>query len=116
MTTPFGKPFIDTNNGGSGVEYPDTVLGAADGITGVDTVIPGHREISSWADFREFGEFNRDFLAAVRRGMAEGKSAQETTDSLNLPARYADYQLQVGQIASAAANVEAIYAELNAEQ
>ena len=111
-----GTPFIDTNNGGSGVEYPDTVLGAADGITGVDTVIPGHREISSWADFREFGEFNRDFLAAVRRGMAEGKSAQETTDSLNLPARYADYQLQVGQIASAAANVEAIYAELNAEQ
>lgn len=66
----------------------------------------------TWADFREFGEFNRDFLAAVRRGIADGKSAQETAASLNLPARYADYAMSRGQLTSAEANVEKIYAEL----
>ena len=107
-----GTPYIDTDNGGSGVEYPKTVLGAADGITGVDTVIPGHSPVMTWADLREFGEFNRDFLVAVQRGIADGKSAQQTVASLNLPARYAGYSMSRGTLTSAEANVEKIYAEL----
>ena len=81
-----GVPYIDVGNGGSGVDYPKTVLAAVDGIRGVDTVIPGHSPVMSWADFREFGEFNRDFLTAVERGKTEGKSASEAAASLNLPA------------------------------
>lgn len=108
-----GVPYIDVGNGGSGVEYPRTVLAAADAIQGVDTVIPGHSPVMTWADFREFGEFNRDFLAAVERGRAEGKSAAEAAASLNLPARYANYAMSRGTLTSAESNAEKIYAELS---
>ena len=108
-----GTPYIDTGNGGSGVAYPRTVLAAADTIQGVDTVIPGHSPVMTWADFREFGEFNRDFLIAVERGKKEGKSAAEAAASLNLPARYADYAMSRGNLTSAEQNAEIIYAELD---
>ena len=108
-----GVPYIDVGNGGSGVQYPKTVLAAVDGIQGVDTVIPGHSPVMTWADFREFGEFNRDFLAAVERGKAEGKSAAEVAASLNLPARYANYAMSRGTLTSAEDNAEKIYAELD---
>ena len=108
-----GVPYIDVGNGGSGVSYPKTLLTAADGITGVDTVIPGHSPVMTWADFREFGEFNRDFLTAVERGKAEGKSSAETAASLDLPDRYANYAMSRGTLTSAADNAAKIYAELD---
>ena len=107
-----GTPYIDVNNGGSGVNYPRTVLAAADTIQGVDTVIPGHSPVMTWADFREFGEFNRDFLIAVERGMREGKTPAEAAASLNLPARYANYAMSRGTLTDAEMNAEKIYAEL----
>lgn len=107
-----GVPYIDVNNGGSGVSYGRTVLAAADGIQGVDTVIPGHSPVMTWADFREFGEFNRDFLAAVEAGRAAGRSAAETAASLDLPERYANYAMSRGALTSAEDNAEKIYAEL----
>ena len=106
-----GVPYIDVGNGGSGVSYPRTVLAAAETIQGVDTVIPGHSPVMTWADFREFGEFNRDFLIAVERGMKEGKTAAAA--ALNLPARYANYAMSRGTLTSAESNAEKIYAELS---
>ena len=108
-----GVPYIDVANGGSGVGYPKTVLAAADGIQGVDTVIPGHSPVMTWADFREFGEFNRDFLAAVEAGKAAGMSAVETAASLDLPERYANYAMSRGTLTSAEDNATKIYAELD---
>ena len=108
-----GVPYIDVSNGGSGVQYPKTLLAAANGIQGVDTVIPGHSPVTTWADFREFSEFNRDFLAAVERAKAEGKSAAEAVAALNLPARYANYAMSRGTLTSAESNAEKIYAELD---
>jgi len=108
-----GVPYIDVNNGGSGVSYPRTVLAAADTIQGVDTVIPGHSPVMTWADFREFGEFNRDFLIAVERGMKEGKTPAEAAASLNLPDRYSEYAMSRGTLTSAEQNAEKIYEELS---
>ncbi|HIE94836.1 MAG TPA: MBL fold metallo-hydrolase [Acidobacteria bacterium] len=108
-----GVPYIDVNNGGSGVSYPKTLLAAADGIPGVDTVIPGHSPVMTWADFREFGEFNRDFLTAVERGKAEGKTAAQAAANLNLPAKYANYAMSRGTLTSAEDNATKIYAELD---
>ena len=60
-----GTPLIDRNNGGSGVAYPETLAKAAAGIKDVDTVIPGHSAVTTWAAFVEFGEFNEAFLTAA---------------------------------------------------
>ena len=108
-----GVPYIDVNNGGSGVQYPKTLLTAADSIPGVDMVIPGHSPVMTWDDFREFGEFNRDFLTSVERGKAAGKTAAETAASLDLPARYANYAMSRGTLTSAEDNATKIYAELD---
>jgi glyoxylase-like metal-dependent hydrolase (beta-lactamase superfamily II) len=102
-----GTPLIDTRNGGSGVAYPETLKKAAAGITGVDTVIPGHAEVMPWSRFVEFGEFNAAFLAAVQQAFKDGKTPEDAFAALKLPEKFKDYQTGRGQ-----ANVTAIYGEL----
>jgi glyoxylase-like metal-dependent hydrolase (beta-lactamase superfamily II) len=119
-------PVIDTANGGSAVAFPDTLARAAAEIENVAQVVTGHEQglaaerdqrvasvdISTprtmrWADVQEYAEFNRDFLAAVRGAIAEGKSAEAAAGSLRLPEKYKGYDMR-----NARANVEAIYREL----
>jgi glyoxylase-like metal-dependent hydrolase (beta-lactamase superfamily II) len=103
-------PLIDLNNGGSGVAYPDTLRRAAEGITGVDTVIPGHTPTTvPWNAFVEFGEFNAAFLAAVQEAVTAGKTVEDTVTGLTLPEKFKAYGM-----GGAKANVEKIYGELKA--
>jgi cyclase len=102
-----GAPRIDPGNGGSGVEYPETLKKAASGITGVETVIPGHSAVTTWKAFVEFGEFNRAFLSAVQQAVKDGKSAADAAAALALPEKFKDYDM-----ARAKDNVETIYGEL----
>src|SRR5206468_4570841 len=100
-------PVIDTANGGSAVAFPDTLARAVAELKNIAQVVTGHPEgldadrdqrtssvdISTpktmrWADVEEYAAFNRDFLAAVRASMAEGKSAAETAAALKLPEKY----------------------------
>ncbi len=100
-------PLIDTNNGGSGVAYPDTLARAVQGIGGVSTVIPGHSAVTDWKAFAEFAEFNRAFLAAVKAGKAAGKTADQVAAEIALPEQFKSYGLQ-----RAKDNIAKIYAEL----
>ena len=102
-----GTPIMDTNNGGSGVAYPETLKKAAAGISGVDTVIPGHADVMPWAKFVEFGEFNAAFLAAVQQAVNDGKTPEQAFAGLTLPEKFKDYQLGRAQ-----ANITTIYGEL----
>ena len=85
-------PFLDANNGGSGVAISDTLQKAHDGIPGVDRIITGHSTQMAWADLHEYAAFNRDFLAAVRAGRAAGRSIDEIADGWSMPAAYAGYR------------------------
>jgi cyclase len=84
-------PLIDTNNGGSGVEYPNTLKNAASRIKDVETVIPGHSPVTDWKAFAEFAEFNRAFLEAVQQSKKEGKSADDAAAVLKLPEKFKDF-------------------------
>jgi glyoxylase-like metal-dependent hydrolase (beta-lactamase superfamily II) len=118
-------PVVDLDNGGSAVEFPQTLAravkelknilrvtsghdptGAAMGGTGASKILSMGRALP-WRELEEFADFNRDFLEAVRQAMAAGKSADETAKTLQLPERYKDYDMR-----NAAANVRAIYVEL----
>ena len=59
-------PFLDANNGGSGVAIGDTLQKAHDGIKNVDTIITGHSAQMTWGDLEEYISFNREFLNDVR--------------------------------------------------
>lgn len=102
-----GAPIIDTRNGGSGVAYPETLKKAAAGITGIESVIPGHAAVTTWDKFAEFGEFNAAFLSAVQRGIEEGKTPEEIFTGLKLDDKFKDYGMGRAQ-----ANITAIYNEL----
>ena len=100
-------PTMDVNNGGSGVEYPKTLAKAAAGIKGVEQVIPGHSAVMTWNDFKEYGEFMRDMVAAVEMAKKSGKTAEQAAESIKLPEKYKDYNL--GRLK---ADVAVIYGEL----
>jgi cyclase len=102
-----GLPIIDINNGGSGLEYPKTLMKAAAGIKDVDNVIPGHSAVADWAAFKEYGEFLRDFVAAVEQAKKDGKTVDQAATDLKLPEKYKNYNL-----GRAKAGVTAIYNEL----
>jgi glyoxylase-like metal-dependent hydrolase (beta-lactamase superfamily II) len=102
-----GLPIIDVNNGGSGIEYPKSLMKAAAGIKGVESVIPGHSNVATFAEFKEYGEFMRDFVAAVEQAKKDGKTVDLTAADLKLPDKYKDYNMS-----RLKAGVTAIYGEL----
>jgi cyclase len=102
-----GTPLLDMNNGGSGVKIGDSLAKAAAGIKNVDTVIPGHSTVMTWADFLEYGEFNRAFLTATQAAIKAGKTADQALADFKLPEKFAQYQMN-----GAKDNVPKIYAEL----
>jgi len=100
-------PIMDTNNGGSGLEYPKTLAKAAAGIKGVESVIPGHAPVMTWNDFKEYGDFMRELVGAVEQAKKAGKTADEAAAELKLPEKYKDYNM--GRLK---ADVTVIYTEL----
>ncbi|HEY8459346.1 MAG TPA: MBL fold metallo-hydrolase [Blastocatellia bacterium] len=102
-----GAPFMDTSNGGSGVEYPKTLAKAVEGVKGVETVIPGHSAVTDWNAFKEYGEFIRDLVAAIEQARREGKDVDKAAAEFKLPEKYKDYN--VSRVKS---NITAIYSEL----
>jgi cyclase len=103
-----GLPIMDASNGGSGAEYPKSLMKAAAGIKGVDTVIPGHSAVTNWAEFKEYGEFMQAFVAAVEQAKKDGKTADQAAADVKLPDKYKDYKLD----RMAKADVNVIYGEL----
>lgn len=91
-----GAPIVDTNNGGSAVQYGETIAKAASGIKGVDRVIPGHITgpdlVQSWQAFVDYGEFNRLMVEHARRSMKDGKPAEQALKDFTLPEKFKDYQ------------------------
>jgi glyoxylase-like metal-dependent hydrolase (beta-lactamase superfamily II) len=84
-------PFIDAENGGSGVDLPDTLLDAHQNIQGINTIITGHSGQMTWDDLAEWAAFNRDFLQMVRDGLSAGRSVDDIAAAWSLPAAYSHY-------------------------
>ena len=102
-----GTPIMDVKNGGSGLAYPETVKKAAAGIKGVDTVIPGHSAVTTWAAFAEYGEFMQALVSAIQQAHKEGKTADDALAGLTLPEKFKSYNMGRAKM-----NVTAVYGEL----
>jgi cyclase len=107
-----GPPLIDTKNGGSGVAYPATLAKAASSIKNVDTVITGHSPLMTFADLKEFADFNKDFLTWAKAELKGDKTAEQAAAEYKLPEKYKGYTMpqRPDRLKS---NVQAIYDELN---
>jgi glyoxylase-like metal-dependent hydrolase (beta-lactamase superfamily II) len=103
-------PLLDSNNGGSGVAIPDTLAKAANSAKNIDVIITGHSTQMTVADLKEYSEFNRDFLAAVREAKKAGKSVDDVANSWKIPEKYKGYAAP--QPVRLKSNVQAVFDEL----
>jgi cyclase len=84
-------PFMDVENGGSGVEFPATLAKGVAGISNVDSVIPGHGPVMTFDDLKTHRDFLQDFLEYVRAGMKAGKTSDEIVKAYQIPAKFKGY-------------------------
>ena len=102
-------PALDRSNGGSGLEYAQTVGKAVDTAKDVDTLIVGHSPLRKPSELQEYQRFMTDFVAAVRNANKSGKSVDEATASINLNSKYPGYRNERYKAA-----IQVIYDELKA--
>ena len=94
-----GLPLVDGANGGSVLQYPDTLMKGYNGIKNVETVINGHNNTTtSWADVKEFADFNKDFLTWAQDELKAGKTPEQAAGEWKVPDKYQGYSSQVGPL------------------
>lgn len=82
---------MDANNGGSAVEYADTLTKAYAAIANGSVIITGHDATMTRDDLREYVDFNRAFVNAARAAQRAGLSAHDFAATWAVPAPYATY-------------------------
>ena len=102
-------PRIDRANGGSGVQWPQTLAKALATVRNVDTVVPGHSPLMKLQDLQEYQRYTTDLLTAVQTARKAGKSVDDAAASINLTDKYKGYKSERVKQA-----VQDIYDELNA--
>jgi glyoxylase-like metal-dependent hydrolase (beta-lactamase superfamily II) len=105
-----GMPIMDANNGGSGVEYAGTLMKVHGGVKNVDTIITGHGAQMTMDELREFSEFVRDFVEAVREGKKAGRTVDQSAEGWKIPEKYAGYTAP--QATRLRANVQVVFDEI----
>jgi cyclase len=94
-----GLPLVDSANGGSVLHYPDTVMKVYTAVKNVDTVINGHSPTTmTWADVKEFAEFNMDFLTWAQGELKAGKTPEQAAAGWKVPEKYKGYSSQVAPL------------------
>ena len=93
------KPLIDEANGGSMLRIADTLTKAYNGIKNVDTIINGHMPAqTTFADLKEFADFNQDFLTWAQGELKAGKTPAQAATEWKIPAKYTGYASTVSPL------------------
>ncbi len=92
-------PLIDEANGGSMLLMSDTLMKAHSGIKNVDAIINGHTpRQTSWADLKEFADFNQDLVTWMQAELKAGKTPEQAAADWKLPEKYQGYSPTVGAL------------------
>jgi glyoxylase-like metal-dependent hydrolase (beta-lactamase superfamily II) len=115
-----GTPIVDTMNGGSAVQYGQTLAKAYSKIKNVDTIINGHITTgpTTFADLKTYADFNNEFVTWVKAEIKAGKTADQAANEYKVPEKYAAMGYTAGNPAlfgGAAGNVRTAYMELGAK-
>jgi glyoxylase-like metal-dependent hydrolase (beta-lactamase superfamily II) len=110
-------PYVDTMNGGSVVEQPQTLAKAVATVKNVDTIINGHIPVGTWSDLRDYADFTKDFVAFAEASMKAGKTPEQAAKEYTVPPRFKGYIVSINPaFAGAQGNLEIAYQELKARK
>ena len=74
------------------LHYSETLKKGYNGIKNVDTIINGHsRATTTWADLKEFADFNKDFLTWAQAELKAGKTPEAAAAEWKIPERFKGY-------------------------
>ena len=106
-------PYVDTDNGGSVVEQPDSLARLVAGVKNVDTIINGHIPVGTWNDLRDYADFTKDFVDFARASIKAGKTAEQAAGEYKVAPRFKGYVVSVSPaFGGALANMKIAYQEL----
>jgi len=106
----YGFPFVDVNGGGSVQGMIAACEKVAATIPADAKVIPGHGELATMDDLREYTKMMKDTLAVEQKAMAEHKTVEQMKSEKIM----APWQKYSGTFVSSDAWIETIYNSLNA--
>jgi cyclase len=102
-------PALGRNNGGDGVEYPNTLTRALPLTRNIDMIITGHGGVAKPQELEVHRDFMRDFLESTRQAKKAGQTAAAAAKAWKMPARYVGYEAQPARVLGA---MEWIYHQL----
>ncbi len=106
-----GVPIMDANNGGSGVDYANTVAKAA-ALQNIDTVVTGHANTTmTMADVKEYADFVRAFVEHVRAAKKAGQTPEQATN-WQVPERFLKNGYTQPMPSALQSNVQVVWKEL----
>jgi glyoxylase-like metal-dependent hydrolase (beta-lactamase superfamily II) len=106
-------PYVDTANGGSVVEQPQTLAKAVAGVKNVDIIINGHIPVGTWNDLMDYASFTKEFVAFAESEMKAGKTVDQAAAEYKLDPKYKDYVVTINpQFAGVKGNLQIAYDEL----
>jgi cyclase len=106
----YGFPFVDVNGGGSVQGMIAACEKVAATIPADAKVIPGHGELATMDDLREYTKMMKDTLAVEQKAIAEHKTVEQMKSEKIM----APWQKYSGTFVSSDAWIETIYNSLNA--
>jgi glyoxylase-like metal-dependent hydrolase (beta-lactamase superfamily II) len=105
-----GPALLDANAGGSGLEYPATLLKAYTTIKNVDTLINGHTATTTtWADLKEYADYMTAFVAYTQAQMKAGKTVDDAAAAFRTPEQFKAYAAPAATVKS---DMQVIFNEL----
>jgi glyoxylase-like metal-dependent hydrolase (beta-lactamase superfamily II) len=104
-------PIMDKNAGGSGVDYPETLIKAYNGVKGVNTLITGHNnDTLPFDDLKLYSEFVREFVNTASEAKKAGRTPDDVAASWKTPAKYTGFA--AAQAAGVKSAAEVVFGEV----
>jgi len=105
-------PYVDTDNGGSVVEQPESLAKAVATVKNVDTIINGHIPVATWNDLREYADFTKDFVDFARASLKAGKTVEQAASEYKVAPKFKGYAASLSPaFGGALANMKIAYQE-----
>jgi cyclase len=83
-----GVPRLFAEDGGSTIQFPDTLTKAQAAIKNVDTIITGHNTVMKWQDWVDQRDFVVEYVRQVQAAFKAGKSVDDAVAGMTWSDRF----------------------------